>query len=98
MPIGIHRVNPNGYYRSREFYSPNYDTAQQQFEGPDYRNTIYWEPMITTNKEGLADVVFFNSDDPGNFNIKVEGVGLNGGLGNTETIFNVKNYDLINYE
>ena len=45
VPIGIVKKEPKGYYRSREFYSPNYETAPEQFEGPDYRNTLYWAPF-----------------------------------------------------
>jgi len=89
-PIETTSIRPQGYYRSREFYSPNYEVAQEQFEGADYRNTIHWEPFVTTGEDGKAELSFFNSDDPGKYNITIEGLGLNGGLGKAETNYTVK--------
>ncbi|MCY1723281.1 TonB-dependent receptor plug domain-containing protein [Prolixibacteraceae bacterium Z1-6] len=96
FPIGINKIKPKGYYRAREFYSPNYKMAQEQFEGPDYRNTLYWEPFITTGKEGKAELSFFNSDDSGKYNITVEGVGFNGSIAKSEATFIVKTNNLSN--
>ena len=96
VPVGIVKKEPKGYYRSREFYSPNYDTAPEQFEGPDYRNTLHWAPFITTGKDGKTSVSFFNSDDSGEYEITVEGISAEGGLGKSITSFSVKPDNLSN--
>jgi|GEM_PF-291876 len=88
-PTGIVKIKPKGYYRSREFYTPKYGTNQEQFQGPDYRNTIFWEPNIITDKDGRAKVSFYTSDDSGKFIISVEGVGIEEGLGKAQNTINV---------
>lgn len=94
VPVGIVKTKPRGYYRSREFYSPNYEETQEEFQGPDYRNTLYWEPNIVTDKDGKAELSFFNSDDSGRFRISLEGVGIEGGLGQTRISYNVQSKDM----
>jgi hypothetical protein len=70
------------YYKERKFYHQTYDKVQQKnFMVPDYRNCLYWNPSITTNKNGEASIEFFCSDIHNRFVINVEGVDGNGCLG-----------------
>jgi len=45
---------------------------------PDFRSTLYWNPMIKTDSNGKASVEFFCSDDIGPFQIRLDGF-VNGG-------------------
>lgn len=46
----------------------------------------YWNPVVRTDSTGVAITVFYNSDEPGNIKIVVEGVTADGklcrGIGN----------------
>lgn len=66
-----------GYTPVRTFYSPNYE-EQSDLKTQDYRNTLYWEPFISTDSTGVAQVSFFNSDEPGNWQVVVEGITADG--------------------
>lgn len=45
---------------------------------PDFRSTLYWNPLVKTNSEGKAAVTFYLSDDTGTVRIKLEGMTANG--------------------
>ena len=64
----------SGYYHSREFYTPNYMGEGKKNPKPDYRDLIHWEPMITTDENGEAEVKFFNADLPATIRVQVEGI------------------------
>ncbi len=84
--FGIVRVK--GYYGRREFYQPNYDVEKESF--PDYRNTLFWNPSVVTDKNGNASLEFFCSDINTRFLGNVEGVGGDGLLGRHTFEFLVK--------
>jgi len=80
--IGNLIFKPLGYYKVREFYSPKYDAASKvPGAAPDRRKTIYWNPNLTTDKEGNASFEFYNSDGRGSYRVIVEGMDANGNLG-----------------
>ncbi|WP_299352257.1 hypothetical protein [Mucilaginibacter sp.] len=94
--IIITTVKGNGWYKSpktgtvtyrplpllnpQQFYSPKYNIVSSVTE-PDYRSTLYWEPNITTNQNGKANVSFYTSDIKGAYTIKFSGVDVTGGIG-----------------
>ena len=41
-----------GYYQARTFYTPKYDIPQSEYNKPDLRTTIYWDPNVVTDKDG----------------------------------------------
>ncbi len=47
-------ISPHGYYKSKQFYSPKYDSPNSDSKIADLRTTIYWKPIIQTDKEGNA--------------------------------------------
>ena len=49
-----------GYSTVREFYSPDYKKSPLPGE-TDYRRTLYWNPLLRTDKEGTAEVIFYNN-------------------------------------
>ncbi len=78
-----------GYHVSRVFYRPIYDGRDEPFR-PDYRATIHWEPMITTDANGKATIAFYSSDDVTDIEIDVQGMSLNGTSGHGSAKIQVK--------
>jgi TonB-dependent SusC/RagA subfamily outer membrane receptor len=72
---------PTGYYKAREFYSPQYDDPKIKTQMPDLRTTIYWNPNIVTDKGGKTSFEYFNADTKGTYRVIVEGIDDNGKLG-----------------
>jgi len=79
-PANVNIYMPQGYYKAREFYSP-------QYNGPanppkvDLRTTIYWNPNVATDKDGKASVDYFNADAKGTYRVVIEGIDADGILG-----------------
>ncbi len=64
-----------GYQVRKEFYSPLYDTPDSRKTiQPDLRTTLFWAPNIQTDKEGIANVSFYNHDRITRVKIKAEGI------------------------
>jgi hypothetical protein len=78
---GIVTFAPKGYYKAREFYSPQYDDPKTNAQIQDLRSTIYWKPNIITDKEGNASLSFFNADAKGTYRVTIEGIDGDGNLG-----------------
>ncbi|MCU0377460.1 MAG: hypothetical protein MUC78_04305 [Bacteroidales bacterium] len=73
------------------FHSPDYSTvSQKESRIPDFRNTLYWNPWIRTDNNGTATVEFFTSDEPGTYNIIVEGFTYGGHKGSARAVISVK--------
>ena len=79
-----------GYNKAKEFYSPKYDINKNSAIGADLRNTIYWNPKIITDKNGVASFSFFNSDARGSYRAIIEGLDAEGNLGRQVMHFVVK--------
>jgi len=87
---GIMGYNPKGFYKGREFYSPNYDDPEINSKIADLRTTIYWNPNVVSDSTGKASVEFFNSDGSGNYKAIVEGINVNGTIGRQIFRYSVK--------
>lgn len=63
-----------GYAAVRVFPKPDYKAG---FSGPrtDFRDTVHWEPSVTTGAKGTAQVRFYLSDAVTSFRITAEGLG-----------------------
>ncbi len=77
------------YTPVRRFYAPLYETVKTE-ERSDFRETIYWNPVVQTNKEGKAEIDFYNSDASTTFRAVAEGIGFNGIPGRTENTYAVQ--------
>ena len=74
-------VTPLGYQVTKEFYSPAYETAEQQNETtPDLRSTIYWNPDVRTNDGGKAEINFYAADTETSYTVIIEGITNDGVL------------------
>ncbi len=75
---GVHNFVHPGYYPAREFYTPDYDANDEKRIKPDYRNTLYWNPTLTTDDNGDINFSFFTSDEAGEYRIHIEGMTYSG--------------------
>jgi uncharacterized protein YfaS (alpha-2-macroglobulin family) len=78
------------YSVARRFYAPRYASLVTPVRN-DFRETIYWNPVVQTDKDGTAAVEFYNSDATTTFRAIAEGIGYNGKAGHTESTYVVKN-------
>jgi len=75
-----------GYYIPREFYAPDYSEYLNIHEKPDSRSTIFWEPNLILNANGIGFARFWTSDDTGprflnqetKYRVQVEGITSTG--------------------
>ncbi|PIF46564.1 TonB-dependent SusC/RagA subfamily outer membrane receptor [Chryseobacterium sp. 52] len=74
------------YSYSRDFYYPVYQSTNTSYRF-DYRETIYWNPVVETDKKGKAQVEFYNSDANTAFRIMTEGISGTGLIGRNETTY-----------
>ena len=75
------------YYRGREFPVVEYKRAELVEERTDFRSTIFWKGNIRLDKEGKAELSFYNSDEETAFRATVEGISNSGLLGHAEKAF-----------
>ena len=75
---GVRKTWLEGYSPVSEFYSPNYSVLPPM---PDYRRTLYWNPMVTTDEFGQAHIQFYNNSSAKNFSISAETVTPSGMIG-----------------
>lgn len=78
---GVVTYVPKGFYKAREFYSPQYDNPGTNPKMNDLRSTIYWQPNIITDKDGKAAFSYFNADKKGIYRVVIEGIDTDGNLG-----------------
>ena len=78
VEVASSEFNINAYSEVKEFYLPRYDTEPKTREKPDYRTTIYWNPLVKTDSNGNATITFFNSDNAKKIQIVIEGISTYG--------------------
>jgi len=79
-PSLIH-LQPLGFHVADEFYMPRYDVDSIRMQNKvDLRTTIYWNPDVQTNEQGEATVRFFTADNPNNYTVELEGIGIDGSI------------------
>lgn len=89
MSAGMASFAPQGYYISKQFYSPTYGNPSEN-QLPDLRSTIFWAPSLVTDLDGKASVEFFTADKPGTYKAVIEGLDINGSVTRQVYRFNVK--------
>jgi hypothetical protein len=80
VSTGFLPIKVTGYYKAREFYSPNYESTITNTH-PDLRSTIYWNPELVTDKDGNASFEYYNADGKGNYRVVIQGMDEKGNLG-----------------
>lgn len=87
-PNNVLTFKPLGFAKTREFYSPKYATPESKTAGSDLRTTVYWNPRVFTDKNGVMSFDFYNGDNKGNFKAVVEGTDIEGNL--TRAVYRYK--------
>jgi len=87
--IGTYLFKPMAFTLPKEFYAPKYK-ANSTADMKDIRSTIYWEPFITTDKDGKATISFYTADIPGSYSLIIEGSDMQGSLGSKRTNITIK--------
>ncbi len=72
-------VYSEGYTPLKEFYLPNYGGKDSLKQEEDIRQTIYWNPILLTNKNAnKVRVAFYNNDVTDSFRVVLEGIDSEG--------------------
>lgn len=75
---GTRWLTLHGYSMCDDFFSPDY----RQTDTPtatDHRRTLYWNPSLTTDQNGHANVIFYSSSRPSErLVINAQGIAVNG--------------------
>lgn len=87
---GITTFSPQGFYEIRTFSAPDYSSREIKSEMKDLRSTIYWKPDVVTDDKGTAEISFYTADEPGVYQIVVEGLDTEGHLARSITYINVQ--------
>lgn len=87
---GVERVKLPGFAPLREFYAPHYDQPKPEHTRPDFRPTLHWAPLLSTDAEGKAIVRFFASDAATIVRVDVQGAIATGKVGAGEATFRVE--------
>ena len=74
------------FSESRQFAYPEYKTTNTSYRF-DYREALYWNPVVETDKNGKAKVEFYNSDANSTFRVVTEGISATGTVGRDETTY-----------
>jgi hypothetical protein len=73
------------------FISPDYSkVVTRESRIPDYRNTLYWNPSIKTDKEGKASTEIWSSDNKANYIINIQGITQDGNTFSCQKTLKVK--------
>ena len=67
-----------GYYRAREFYTPDYSQPEEKHLKPDFRKVLYWNPSLTTDEMGDIEFSFYTSDEEAEYRVEIEGMTYDG--------------------
>ncbi|MGL5635492.1 MAG: hypothetical protein ACRDD8_15455, partial [Bacteroidales bacterium] len=75
---GTRKTWIEGYQHPSVFYHPDYSTLPLI---DDYRRTLYWDPMLTTDESGKANVRFYNNSRCKQIEVHAETVMQDGRVG-----------------
>lgn len=66
-----------GFSEQFEFFSPSYPDGAVRGD-VDYRRTLYWNPNVITDREGHAEVKFYNNSYSTGINVSAAGITSSG--------------------
>ena len=74
---GVRHTYYEGYSRVVSYYHRDY-SGDELPDSTDFRRTLYWNPSITTNPIGGAQVTFYNNARTKHIHVRAEGFTRNG--------------------
>jgi len=72
---GLRRTHFEGFAKSETFRMNDYSLMPPE---ADYRRTLYWNPNVTTDKDGRAKIDFYNNSSCKQIFISAEGITKDG--------------------
>ncbi len=73
------RIKPLGFQKPDTFYMPAYEVdSVRMLPKADLRTTIYWNPQLIPDINGVVKVSFFTADRRSTYRAELEGIGKNG--------------------
>ena len=79
LPDNAFRMAYKVIDRFGSFISPDYSSVEMKRSRiPDFRNTLYWNPSVKTDKQGNASIEFWTSDFVSDYEINVQGITPDG--------------------
>jgi hypothetical protein len=73
------------------FISPDYSSAEMKKSRiPDFRNTLYWNPSVKTDKDGKARVEFWTADFATDFEVNIQGITPEGKIVSLKKVIKVR--------
>ncbi len=69
-----------GFASCGEFYNPDYSNRTPDADHADYRRTLYWNPNVRLDKNGRAEVKFFNNTRTTTLSVEAAGQSESGAL------------------
>lgn len=72
-----HYVVP-GFSYVHTFYNPDYSKRKLDERPKDYRRTLYWNPFLVLDKNGHADVQFWNNGSQHKISVDAQGTSTDG--------------------
>jgi len=75
----IKQIQPLGYQKPLEFYTPKYDTPEAREKTTyDLLSTIHWQPNVRTDDLGMAAFGFYTADTESSYTVVIEGMTTEG--------------------
>ncbi|MBQ0023709.1 MAG: hypothetical protein KBT29_10790, partial [Prevotellaceae bacterium] len=72
-----HYIVP-GFSYVHTFYNPDYSKRQLDEKPKDYRRTLYWNPFLVLDKNGHADIKFWNNGSQHKISVDAQGTYTDG--------------------
>lgn len=63
-----------GFSRPETFDAPGCSQSTEELK-KDFRRTLYWNPYVKTDAQGIARIVFYNNNNCHSLHISAEGIG-----------------------
>ena len=87
---GIYKKTLPSFSLKKEFYTPKYEKlTKSDWELPDLRSTVFWNPNVTLDKNGIGKVEFYTDDNIGEMLVVIESISKNGKIGYYQTTYRV---------
>jgi len=79
-------VEPDPQFRSPEYLTPGLKKSRI----PDFRNTLYWNPVVSPGPDGKINIEFWSSDYRGDYEINLQGITSSGQAVSARKVIRIK--------
>ena len=69
-----------GFSYVHQFYHPDYSNRRLDEQPKDYRRTLYWNPFLPLDKDGTAQIQFYNNSTRHPISIDAQGFSSEGNI------------------